>query len=228
MAIELTDTFLDQGRRSRMCVQLRNGYGDSKRAIKDENVLAAMGIVQRHWFMDPTHRAVAYDDFAIEIGCQQTISRPSTVAFQSQLLEVRKGMKVLEIGTGSGYQTAVLCTMGAEVYTIERQEGLYQKTRTLLRALHYKAKCYLGDGYKGMVGVDYGPFDRILITCGAPFIPEQLMRQLKTGGIMVIPVGDQQQTMMKIIKNGDTSDQWEKIPYGDFKFVPMLDGRQFR
>ena len=223
MAKELTDTFLDQGKRRRMCDML-----ERNNKIEDQNVLAAMRSVPRHWFIDPTRRATAYDDYAIEIGCDQTISRPSTVAAQSQLLALQKGMKVLEIGTGSGYQTAVLCTMGAEVYTIERQAGLYHKTRALLNALHYKAKCYLGDGYKGMVGVDYGPFDRVLITCGAPFVPEALMNQLKVGGIMVIPVGDQQQEMKRIIKTGEGPEEREEQSFGIYRFVPMLDGRAMR
>lgn len=205
-----------------MCARLAN------MGITDKNVLDAMTDVPRHWFIDSLHKSLAYEDVAISIDCEQTISRPSTVAIQSQALEVKKDMKVLEVGTGSGYQTAILCAMGARVFTIERQHGLFIKTKALLDALHYKAKCFLGDGYKGLTEVDYSPYDRIIITCGAPYVPEALMKQLKVGGIMVIPVGEQQQEMLSITKNGESPEEWIQKPYGNFKFVPMLDGRQFQ
>ncbi len=215
------DTYLDQGKRNRMCEYLQ------KKGITDTNVLEAMHKVPRHWFVDPTMISQAYDDTAIIIGCEQTISHPSTVAMQSQLLEVAKGMKVLEIGTGSGYQTAILSVMGARVFTIERQKELFDKTRKKLNDLNYSAKCYLGDGYQGLTEVDYGLFDRIIITCGAPYIPPALMHQLRIDGIMVIPVGEKQQEMLRIIKKGESQDQWVIEKFGTFQFVPMLNGRKF-
>ena len=140
---QLEDSFLHKGRRRAMCARL------AERGITDPAVLAAMEKVPRHWFVDPTVEEHAYDDQALPIGCAQTISQPSTVAFQTQLLELKRGMKVLEIGTGSGYQTAVLCTLGARVFTIERQKALFDSTKQLLYDLHYHARCFLGDGYKG-------------------------------------------------------------------------------
>ena len=215
----LIDNYLQQGRRMEMVRQLR-----MEKDIKDERVLKAMEIVPRHWFMDISIEGRAYEDRALPIACEQTISQPSTVAFQSALLEVEPGMKVLEIGTGSGYQTAVLCKMGARVFTIERQKGLFDKTKKLLYDLHYTAKCFLGDGYQGLTEVDYGPYDRILITCGASHIPPALVNQLKDGGIMVIPVGDKEQVMIKVRKvNGKLQEE----TFGHCKFVPMLKDRQF-
>ena len=203
-----------------MCRNLR------AKGITDEAVLAAMEKVPRHWFLDPTLVEIAYDDQAIPILCDQTISQPSTVASQSQLLNLRPGMKVLEIGTGSGYQTAILCELGAKVFSIERQKGLFDKTKLLLRELHYTAKCYLGDGYKGLTEVDYAPFDRIIITCGAPYIPQPLMDQLKSDGIMVIPVGDEQQEMLRITKRPNDEPLVEH--FGNCRFVPMLGNVQYR
>lgn len=203
-----------------MCRALR------AKGITDEAVLAAMEKVPRHWFLDPTLVDIAYDDQAIPILCDQTISQPSTVASQSQLLNVKPGIKVLEIGTGSGYQTAILCELGAKVFSIERQKGLFDKTKLLLRELHYTAKCFLGDGYKGLTEVDYAPFDRIIITCGAPHIPQPLMDQLKPGGIMVIPVGDEQQEMLRITKRPGDEPLVEH--FGNCRFVPMLGNVQYR
>ena len=220
--IPLEDSFLDQGQRKRMCDDL------AKSGITDRRVLEAMMKVPRHWFVERSFHGTAYKDQAMPIACEQTISRPSTVAMQSQLLSLERGMKVLEIGTGSGYQTAVLCAMGGNVYTIERQHGLFHKTKRLLRDLGYNVHCYLGDGYKGLTEVDYGPFDRVIITCGAPYIPVPLMQQLKHSGVMVIPVGDEQQEMLRITKNGEEQADWEIEKYGNFPFVPMLDGKQFR
>lgn len=237
------DSFRHKGMRSQMCEDLR------KKGITDESVLAAMEIIPRHWFLDMALDNLAYEDRALPILCDQTISQPSTVAMQSQLLEVSKGMKVLEIGTGSGYQTAVLCQMGAKVYTIERQQGLFQRTKQLLYDMHYSAKCFLGDGYQGLTEMDLrqhvknsedrehvnqNVFDRAIITCGAPYIPVSIMKQLKIGGILVIPVGDNiKQTsentlqMLKIKKNGESKSEWEFEQWGDCRFVPMLNGRQF-
>ena len=179
-------------------------------------------------FLDSALDSHAYEDRALKIGCEQTISHPSTVAMQSQLLAVQPGMKVLEIGTGSGYQTAVLCRMGAKVFTVERQKGLFDQTRKLLAALRYNARCFLGDGYKGLAEVDYGPYDRIIVTCGAPEVPAALMAQLKAGGIMVIPLGDGQHEMLRITKNGEREEDWQVERFGTYSFVPMLDGRQMR
>ncbi len=216
------DTFKHKGQRQQMVDTLRrNGIGD-------ERVLKAMNEVPRHWFMDSLLDASAYIDQAFPIGCDQTISHPSTVAMQSQLLDVKPNMKVLEIGTGSGYQTAVLCNLGAKVYTVERQKGLFDKTRMLLKELRIPARCYLGDGYQGLAEVDQGPFDRIIVTCGAPEIPAALMAQLKMGGIMVIPLGDEQHEMLRITKNGETEEEWKVEKFGTYSFVPMLDGRQMR
>lgn len=216
----MLDSYKQQGQRIQMCRALR------AKGITDEAVLAAMEKVPRHWFLDPTLVDIAYDDQAIPILCDQTISQPSTVASQSQLLNVKPGMKVLEIGTGSGYQTAILCELGAKVFSIERQKCLFDKTKLLLRELHYTAKCFLGDGYKGLTEVDYAPFDRIIITCGAPHIPQPLMDQLKPGGIMVIPVGDEQQEMLRITKRPGDEPLVEH--FGNCRFVPMLGNVQYR
>lgn len=202
-----------------MCQALR------QKGISSERVLAAMAKVPRHWFMAKCPDTIAYSDMALPIICGQTISQPSTVAFQTQLLEIEPEMKVLEIGTGSGYQTAVLCEMGANVFSIERQKGLFDKTKRLLYDLRYHARCYLGDGYQGLTEVDYGPFDRILITCGAPMIPPALLAQLKVGGVMVIPVGVDNQEMLRIRK---TEGEPIVEQYGDCRFVPMLGGKQFQ
>ena len=214
------DTYKHKGQRQQMVDDLRH------RGINDERVLKAMNEVPRHWFMDSALDSSAYLDKAFPIGCEQTISHPSTVAMQSQLLDVAPDMKVLEIGTGSGYQTAVLCRMGAKVFTIERQKGLFDKTRKLLKELRITARCFLGDGYQGLTEADYGPFDRIIVTCGAPEIPSALMAQLKVGGIMVIPLGDEQHEMLRISKNGKKEEDWQVEKFGTYSFVPMLDGRQ--
>ena len=192
--------------------------------ITDEAVLQAMNEVPRHFFLDSALDSLAYADQALKIGCEQTISHPSTVAMQSQLLCVKPAMKVLEIGTGSGYQTAVLCRLGANVFTIERQKGLYDQTSKLLKELGYRVQCFLGDGYQGL----NGSYDRIIVTCGAPEIPEALMQQLKVGGIMVIPLCDGEQEMLRITKQGDNRDQGQIEKFGTYSFVPMLNGKQMR
>ncbi|MCQ2300546.1 MAG: protein-L-isoaspartate(D-aspartate) O-methyltransferase [Bacteroidales bacterium] len=214
----MQDTYLHKGKRRNMVQALR------EKGISDERVLQALNDIPRHFYLDPAMNALAYEDRALPIFCEQTISQPSTVAFQSQLLEVKPNMKVLEIGTGSGYQTAVLCHLGAQVFTIERQKGLYDKTKPFLASQGFRARCYLGDGYKGLADSGYAPFDRIIITCGAPYIPQPLMDQLKMGGIMVIPVGEQQQEMLRIRK---TDGEPEIETFGNCRFVPMLQGRQF-
>ena len=147
---------------------------------------------------------------------------------QSQLLALEPGMKVLEIGTGSGYQTAILCRMGPKVFTVERQKGLFDQTRKLLASMHYNARCFLGDGYKGLAEADYGPYDRIIVTCGAPEVPEALMQQLKVGGLMVIPLGDEEQEMLRITKEGAERSAWKVEKFGTYSFVPMLNGKQMK
>ncbi len=212
------DTFRHQGLRQQMVDRLRAG------GITDEAVLSAMNEVPRHWFIDSALDGHAYDDRALKIGCDQTISHPSTVAMQSQLLALKPHMKVLQIATGSGYQTAVLCRMGANVFTIERQKGLFEQTRRLLAEQGYRAQCFLGDGYRGLTG----SYDRIIVTCGAPEIPEALMAQLKVGGIMVIPLGDGEQEMLRITKEAEGKDQWKVEKFGTYSFVPMLNGKQMK
>ncbi|MBP5536265.1 MAG: protein-L-isoaspartate(D-aspartate) O-methyltransferase [Bacteroidales bacterium] len=213
------DSYKHKGLRVDLCNLLR------QRGITDEAVLAAIGRVPRHLFMDRGLDALAYEDQALPIECGQTISQPRTVAFQTQLLAVRKDMKVLEIGTGSGYQTAVLCELGARVFSVERQKGLYDVAKARLAKMHYQAKCFLGDGYQGLAQMDYGPYDRILVTCGAPEVPQPLLRELKLGGVLVVPVGDGEQEMLRIVRTAD--EEWETTRCGDFRFVPMLEGRQF-
>jgi protein-L-isoaspartate(D-aspartate) O-methyltransferase len=209
------DTFLHKGLRQQMCATLR------QKGITDERVLAALSEVPRHLFIGAALESRAYEDVALKIDCEQTISHPSTVAMQSQLLNADRGMRVLEIGTGSGYQTAVLCQMGLKVFTIERQKALYQKTSKLLKELGYRAQCFCGDGFHGLPG-DY---HRIIVTCGAPEIPEALMRQLMPEGVMVIPLGEEQQEMLRITKHGESREDWEIERFGMYKFVPMLDGK---
>ena len=218
----MQDTFKHKGLRQQMVDTLHaNG-------ISDEAVLKAMNEVPRHFFIDSALDSHAYEDRALKIGCEQTISHPSTVAMQSQLLALQPGMKVLEIGTGSGYQTAVLCRMGAKVFTVERQKGLFDQTRKLLSTLRYNARCFLGDGYQGLAEVNYGPYDRIIVTCGAPEVPEALMAQLKVGGIMVIPLGDEEQEMLRITKEGAESGEWKVEKFGTYSFVPMLNGKNMK
>lgn len=215
------DSFLHKGMRDRMCQELRN------KGITDESVLKAMNAVPRHWFIDPSLENNAYLDAPLPIRCGQTISHPSTVAIQTQLLGLTPGMKVLEIGTGSGYQTAILCQMGARVFSIERQKSLFDQTKRLLYELRFNARCYLGDGYQGITIPDCAPFDRAIITCGAPMIPEKIMEQLKTGGVMVIPVGETDHEMLRITKEGEQKEDWKIEKFGGFRFVPMLEGKQF-
>ncbi len=191
-----------------------------QKGISDHRVLEAMDRIPRHLFLDNAFLELAYEDKAFPIGEGQTISQPYTVAFQTQLLELEKGMKVLEIGTGSGYQTAVLCEMGCKVYSIERQKKLYDSTRVLLDKFRYRCKLYYGDGYAGKKA--FAPFDRIIVTCGAPEVPLQLLNQLSIGGILVIPVGNEVQNMLKLRR---TEAGIEEESHGDFRFVPMLENK---
>lgn len=193
-----------------------------EKGIKDEKVLEAIKTIPRHLFMDSSFEDHAYQDKPFPIAADQTISQPYTVAFQTELLQVSKGMSVLEIGTGSGYQTAVLCEMGAKVYSIERQQELFKKTKLFLSKLGYRPK-YLGfgDGYKGLP--EYAPFDRIIVTAGAPEIPKPLMSQLKIGGKLVIPVGKNVQIMTLLERKSE--NEFEKTEFGEFRFVPLLEDK---
>jgi protein-L-isoaspartate(D-aspartate) O-methyltransferase len=212
----LKDTNKHQGLRNQLVKQLQD------KGITDENVLDAIGKIPRHLFMESSFENFAYQDKAFPIGAGQTISQPYTVAFQSQLLEVKKEAKILEIGTGSGYQTAVLCKMGAKVYSIERQNELFKTTSLLLPKLGIRPKhLSFGDGYKGLP--QYAPFDGIIVTAGAPIIPQALMAQLKIGGRLVIPVGKNEQVMTLLIRKNET--QFERHEYGDFRFVPLLEDK---
>lgn len=212
----MRDTSKHQGLRNQLVKQLE------EKGITDQYVLGAIGKVPRHLFLDSSFENFAYQDKAFPIGADQTISQPFTVAFQTQLLDIKKGDKVLEIGTGSGYQTAVLCLLGASVYTIERQNKLFKKAQLLLPKLGYNPKKFVfGDGYKGLP--DAAPFDSIIVTAGAPFIPQTLMAQLKVGGRLVIPVGENEQIMTLLVRKNEK--QFEKQEFGDFKFVPLLENK---
>ena len=211
----LEDTYRAKGLRKQLVDQLRG------KGITEEAVLAAIGEVPRHVFLDSSFVELAYQDQAFPIGSGQTISQPHTVAFQTQLLQVERGMKVLEIGTGSGYQACVLAAMGAKVFSIERQRNLYFKTKDILEQLPYRVKTFLGDGFEGLP--TYAPFDRVIITAGAPDIPEKLVEQMKANAVMVIPMDNpdgEGQTMLRITKLVDGS--LKKESFGGFKFVPML------
>ena len=210
------DNYRHKGMRRSLVEELKN------KGISDENVLNAINAVPRHVFLDSSFLEFAYQDKAFPIGSGQTISQPFTVAFQSSLLEIKKNMKVLEIGTGSGYQACVLAEMGAKVFSIERQRKLYTKTKAFLAEFPYRIKMFLGDGNKGLP--TYGPFDRIIITAAAPEIPQTLVDQLKVGGMMVIPLCENEthQTMLRLTKQEDGSLKREE--YGNFRFVPMLKG----
>ncbi len=212
----MKDTNKHQGLRNQLVKQLED------KGITDKNVLEAISKVPRHLFLDSSFENFAYQDKAFPIGADQTISQPFTVAFQTQLLDIKKGDKVLEIGTGSGYQTAVLCLLGASVYTIERQNKLFKKAQLLMPKLGYNPKKFVfGDGYKGLP--DAAPFDSIIVTAGAPFIPQPLMAQLKIGGRLVIPVGENEQIMTLLVRKNEK--QFEKQEFGDFKFVPLLENK---
>jgi protein-L-isoaspartate(D-aspartate) O-methyltransferase len=212
----LKDTFKHKGMRQQLVVTI------SEKGIKDERVLAAIGKIPRHLFMDSGFIDHAYVDKAFPIGADQTISQPYTVAFQTELLQVEKGDKVLEIGTGSGYQTAVLLELGAKVFSIERQKELFKKTSKFLPKLGYRPKKLIfGDGYKGLP--EEAPFDGIIVTAGAPFVPKPLMSQLAIGGRLVIPVGDEVQIMTLFIRKGEK--EFEKHEFGEFRFVPLLENK---
>lgn len=212
----MKDTAKHQGLRNQLVKLLQ------EKGIVDKNVLKAISTIPRHLFLNSSFEDYAYQDKAFPIGAGQTISQPYTVAFQSQLLEIKKDDKILEIGTGSGYQTAVLCLMGAKVFSVERQNELFKQTSALLPKLGIRPKhLSFGDGYKGLP--NHAPFDSIIVTAGAPTIPKPLMAQLKIGGRLIIPVGDKNQIMTMLIRKNET--QFEKHEFGDFKFVPLLEDK---
>ncbi len=200
---------------------LRNQLVDTikRKGIRDKGVLEAIGKIPRHLFMDSSFIDFAYQDKPFPIAADQTISQPYTVAFQTELLRVKPKDKILEIGTGSGYQAAVLVEMGAVVYSIERQKELFLKTKKFLPGIGYVPKKLIyGDGYKGLP--ESAPFDGIIVTAGAPFVPKALLKQLKINGRLVIPVGENTQTMTLIIRKSEK--EFGKHEFGDFRFVPML------
>jgi len=212
----MEDSYLHKGLRQKLVETI------TRKGISDQKVLKAIGNVPRHLFMDSSFIKFSYSDQAFPIGAGQTISQPFTVAFQTQLLELSPNEKVLEVGTGSGYQAAVLFEMGARVFSIERQRELFLKVQSLLPELGYKIRFFFGDGYQGVPS--FAPYDKILVTAGAPDVPEALVKQLRTGGIMVIPVGGSNgQKMLKIVKKSET--ELDKTIHGDFVFVPMLKGK---
>jgi protein-L-isoaspartate(D-aspartate) O-methyltransferase len=208
------DTYKHQGLRKLLIRNIQ------QKGIADQQVLNAMEAVPRHFFFDSSFLEYAYEDKPFPIGAGQTISQPYTVAFQTELLQIRKNDKVLEIGTGSGYQACILAEMGAKVFTIERQKALFDRTSKFLPVVGYPSiKTFFGDGYKGLPS--FAPFDKMIVTAAAPYVPEPLLQQLKPGGILVIPVGGNDfQTMTAITKGDDNTYTTKK--YGSFRFVPML------
>ena len=218
----MKDTARHQGMRNLLARQLseREQY-----PISDEKVLQAIRTIPRHLFLDSIFEEKAYQDIAFPIGAGQTISRPHTVAFQTELLQVSEGQKVLEIGTGSGYQSAVLVALRVELYTIERQQELFKKTQLFVSRIGYiPKKMLLGDGYKGYPA--QAPYDRILVTAGAPEVPKELLAQLKVGGRLVIPIGKGEQIMT--VFDRISPIEFSKQEYGTFGFVPMLENVQTR
>ena len=210
----LKDSFKHKGKRKILIAALK------EMGINDDRILKAFDQVPRHFFLDLAFDEQAYTNMAFQIGSGQTISHPFTVAFQTQLLELSKGDKVLEIGSGSGFQTCILAALGVKVFSIERHKELHRKAKSMVDYFRFPVRLFFGDGYQGKKA--YAPYDRILVTCGAPEIPNELLQQLKNGGILVIPVGDgAEQKMLKIKK--DLNGQISQEEYGTFKFVPMLE-----
>jgi protein-L-isoaspartate(D-aspartate) O-methyltransferase len=212
-----TDTYRHKGLRRRLVDDLR------QRGVLNEAVLAAINTVPRHFFFDKAFEEHAYDDKAFPIGSGQTISQPYTVAYQTTLLEVKRGERILEIGTGTGYQAAVLAEMGARVYSVERQEALHQQAEQLLRDLNYaKVRCFFGDGTLGLAA--WAPFEKIIVTAGAPVVPDALKNQLAIGGLLVIPVGEELQYMYRYRRTGEHT--WQEEIFDAFRFVPFLGGTE--
>ena len=213
----MNDSFKHKGLRKRLIQTIKS------KGISNKSVLSAISKVPRHLFMDSGFIDHAYQDKAFPIGADQTISQPFTVAFQTELLEVNKGDKVLEVGTGSGYQAAVLCELGANVFSIERQGELYKKAISFLPSInYYPKKIIYGDGYKGHE--EEAPFDSIIVTAGAPFVPKTLLNQLKIGGRLVIPVGENIQIMTLYIR--ESEKKFNREEFGEFKFVPLLKEKE--
>ncbi|HXH98679.1 MAG TPA: protein-L-isoaspartate(D-aspartate) O-methyltransferase [Sphingobacteriaceae bacterium] len=213
MAFKYIDNYREKGGRKKLVEILK------EKGIDDNRVLQAISKVPRHYFFDETFWNQAYKDIAFPIGEGQTISQPYTVAYQTQLLHITSGEKVLEIGTGSGYQTCILHELGAIVYTIERQEKLYERAKTFLSRMGYDCKHFLGDGSKGIP--KYAPYDKIIVTAGAPLVPEVLLKQLKIGGLIVIPVGNEHlQKMVTVLRVSE--NDYEKIELDTFRFVPLV------
>jgi len=212
----MQDSFKYKGMRRKLINELR------EKGITDENILNAFDVIPRHYFLDNAFAEQAYSNMAFQIGAGQTISHPYTVAFQTQLLDVKRNDKILEIGTGSGFQTCVLCELGAKVFSIERHKSLHIGAKNILNHLKYTARLSFGDGYKGLPS--FAPFDKVIITCGAPHVPQDLIDQLKVGGIMVIPIGEgKDQQMLRITKISETETSEEE--FGVFSFVPMLESK---
>ena len=213
----MNDSFKHKGLRKKLIQTIKS------KGINNTNVLSAIGKVPRHLFMDSGFIDHAYQDKAFPIGADQTISQPFTVAFQTELLEVNKGDKVLEVGTGSGYQAAVLCELGANVFSIERQGELYKKVVSFLSSInYYPKKIVYGDGYKGLK--EEAPFDSIIVTAGAPFVPKTLLNQLKIGGRLVIPVGENIQVMTLYVRVSEKKFNMKE--FGEFQFVPLLKEKE--
>lgn len=213
----MNDSFKHKGLRKKLIQTIKS------KGINNANVLSAIGKVPRHLFMDSGFIDHAYQDKAFPIGADQTISQPFTVAFQTELLEVNKGDKVLEVGTGSGYQAAVLCELGANVFSIERQGDLYKKVVNFLPSInYYPKKIVYGDGYKGLK--EEAPFDSIIVTAGAPFVPKTLLNQLKIGGRLVIPVGENIQVMTLYVRVSEKKFNMKE--FGEFQFVPLLKEKE--
>ncbi len=213
MAYKFIDNYRERGARKQLVELLK------RRGIADVNVLKAIGKVPRHFFFDETFWNQAYKDIAFPIGDGQTISQPYTVAYQTELLHIDRGDRVLEIGTGSGYQTCILLELGAKVYTIERQPNLYNRTIQVLPYMGYKPHFFLGDGSKGVP--EHAPYDKILVTAGAPFVPDVMLKQLRIGGLLVIPVGsEKEQKMVTILRVGE--QEYERIELDTFRFVPLV------
>jgi len=215
--VKPVDLYKHQGLRKLLVQNIR------QKGIADHLVLAAMETVPRHFFFDSSFLEYAYEDKPFPIGAGQTISQPYTVAFQSELLQIRKNDKVLEIGTGSGYQACILAEMGAKVFTIERQKTLFDRTSKFLPVVGYPSiKTFFGDGYKGLPA--FAPFDKMIVTAAAPYVPDALLDQLKPGGILVIPVGANDIQIMTTITR-DSENNYVKKEYGAFRFVPMLEDK---
>ncbi len=215
--MNIKDDYRHKGLRKKLVEEI------ASKGIQDKRILDAIGKIPRHLFLDSSFLEYAYQDKAFPIGAGQTISQPYTVAFQTALLDVKKGDKILEIGTGSGYQACVLMELGARVYSVERQKSLYVHTKNLLAKMNYHPRLFYGDGYKGLVS--FAPFDKILITAAAPEIPEALKKQLKVNGRIILPFGEENIQEMLCVKKKE-NENYTVSKHGKFQFVPMLKGKE--